>query len=168
MFCVFGKFFAGLFYCYCYSQKNNTVWKFCHPPLLWIGKLTCLESSLLLCQVQPVSAAQYHHPSPPSPFPSSSIIVPILYHYCATIFSLKTWNNLCRPEHSMVEMIVRKSMQKVWKIWTKAASIKLGTYYKQLDPPTLPQQYDCCVQVYLGDWVSFYVLLDHPSNPKDF
>ena len=25
------------FYCYYYSQKNNTVWKFCHPPLLWIG-----------------------------------------------------------------------------------------------------------------------------------
>lgn len=84
------------------------------PPLDRI--VDCLESSLLLCHVQPVSAAQYHYPSPPSPFPSSCIIVPILYHYCATICSLKTRNNLCQPEHSMVEMIVRRSMQKVWKI----------------------------------------------------
>ena len=72
----------------------------------------------------------------------------------------------------MVEMVDGKACRKFGKfevdICSKAARIKLGTYYKQLDPPTLPQQYDCCVQVYLGDWVSFYVVLDHPSNPKDF
>lgn len=116
MFCVFGKFFAGFFLLlFLFSKKQHCMEILPpYPPLDRI--VDCLESSLLLCQVQPVSAAQYHHPSPPSPFPSQSIIVPILYHYCATICSLKTRNNLCQPEHSMVEMIVRRSMQKVWKI----------------------------------------------------
>ena len=104
MFCVFGKFFAGFFLLLLLFSKKQHCMEILPPSPPLDRKVDCLESSLLLCQVQPVSAAQYHHPSPPSPFPSSSIIVPILYHYCATIFSLKTWKKSASIKKSSLNL----------------------------------------------------------------